>query len=305
MRTSQLDFRRQAVLLKIFLAPIGVLALLYWIGQKRPIPTDNDLALILVGGLVALLSVIPFGLRFREVLKIVDFKISAYVSAKVLTQSMFYYFFVPLSVGTEVSKFAKLKALNKHQTNSSIASAIVLDHVVGLLALMAASIVLYMLIQPISVRPDAGTVLLIIGAGITALIVLVWFFRSKSSIDVRNVFRKIASRKANILIALGYSLAMHTMIAAAVAIGSMYWEIDISYLEILFVLTGAFLFQMIPINFVGVGATEVAGVGLYVAAGLSLPEALTLVSLLYCYRLLIAITGGTWEFLDAWGSNPK
>ena len=86
MRTSQLDFRRQAVLLKIFLAPIGVLALLYWIGQKRPIPTDNDLALILVGGLVALLSVIPFGLRFREVLKIVDFKISAYVSAKVLTQ---------------------------------------------------------------------------------------------------------------------------------------------------------------------------------------------------------------------------
>lgn len=305
MRTSQLDFRRQAVLLKIFLAPIGVLALLYWIGQKRPIPTDNDLALILVGGLVALLSVIPFGLRFREVLKIVDFKISAYVSAKVLTQSMFYYFFVPLSVGTEVSKFAKLKALNKHQTNSSIASAIVLDHVVGLLALMAASIVLYMLIQPISVRPDAGTVLLIIGAGITALIVLVWFFRSKSSIDVRNVFRKIASRKANILIALGYSLAMHTMIAAAVAIGSMYWEIDISYLEILFVLTGAFLFQMIPINFVGVGATEVAGVGLYVAAGLSLPEALTLVSLLYCYRLLIAITGGTWEFLDAWGTNPK
>lgn len=305
MRTSQLDFRRQAVLLKIFLVPIGVLALLYWIGQKRPIPTDNDLALILVGGLVALLSVIPFGLRFREVLKIVDFKISTYVSAKVLTQSMFYYFFVPLSVGTEVSKFAKLKALNKHQTNSSIASAIVLDHVVGLLALMAASIVLYMLIQPISVRPDAGTVLLIIGAGITALIVLVWFFRSKSSIDVRNVFRKIASRKANILIALGYSLAMHTMIAAAVAIGSMYWEIDISYLEILFVLTGAFLFQMIPINFVGVGATEVAGVGLYVAAGLSLPEALTLVSLLYCYRLLIAITGGTWEFLDAWGSNPK
>lgn len=305
MRASQLDFRRQAVLLKIFLAPIGVLALLYWIGQKRPIPTDNDLALILVGGLVALLSVIPFGLRFREVLKIVDFKISAYVSAKVLTQSMFYYFFVPLSVGTEVSKFAKLKALNKHQTNSSIASAIVLDHVVGLLALMAASIVLYMLIQPISVRPDTGTVLLIIGAGITALIVLVWFFRSKSSIDVRNVFGKIASRKANILIALGYSLAMHTMIAAAVAIGSMYWEIDISYLEILFVLTGAFLFQMIPINFVGVGATEVAGVGLYVAAGLSLPEALTLVSLLYCYRLLIAITGGTWEFLDAWGSNPK
>ena len=305
MRSSHLDFRRQAVLLKILLAPIGVLALLYWAGQKRPISTDNDIALLLAGSLVALISVIPFGLRFREILKIIDFEITAYTSAKVLTQSMFYYFFVPLSVGTEVSKFAKLKALNKNHSTSGIASAIVLDHLVGLLALMATSVFLFLVIGPISVRLDNTTIFLIAGAGITALICLVFFFRSKSSINIQFIVEKLSSQKANVLIALVYSLLMHTIIAAAVAIGARYWEIEISYLEILFVLTGAFLFQMVPINLIGVGATEVAGVGLYVAAGLSLPESLTLVSLLYCYRVLIAITGGAWEFLEAWGSGAK
>lgn len=305
MRSSQLDLRRQAVLLKILLAPVGVLALLYWAAQKRPISTDNDIALILAGAVVAVLSIIPFGLRFREVLKIIDFEISGYNSAKVLTQSMFYYFFVPLSVGTEVSKFAKLKALNNNSATSSVASAIVLDHLVGLLALVITSICLYLLVQPISVRLDINTILMIIGAGVIALGCLVFFVRSKLSIHVRFIVAKLASQKTTLVIALSYSLLMHIMIAAAVTIGARYWEIDISYVDILFVLTGAFLFQMIPINFVGVGATEVAGVGLYVASGLSLAESLTLVSLLYCYRVLIAIIGGAWEFLDAWGSNPK
>ena len=47
----------------------------------------------------------------------------------------------------------------------------------------------------------------------------------------------------------------------------------------------------------GVGAGDVAGTGLYLALGLSMPDALTLVSLLYCYRLAMAAVGGLWELL--------
>lgn len=300
MLSTLLDFRRQTVIAKILLAPIGVGALLYWIVQKRPVTTDNDTSLLIFGGLLALLSVIPFALRFREVMKVIRLEISGFTATRILTQSMFYYFFIPLSVGTEVSKFAKLKNLNRNQSSSSIASAIVIDHIVGLFVLFVASIGLYLFIRPISVRIDGSTALLIIAAGLAALTALLFFFRSRPSIDLRLIVKTLISHKANLFLASGYSLVMHTLIAAAVAFGASYWAIPISYLEILFVLTGAFLFQMIPLNFIGVSAIEVAGAGLYMAVGLSVSEALTLVSLLYCYRVLIALVGGAWEFGDAW-----
>ena len=71
----QLDIQRQTVLAKILLAPIGVAALLYWISQKRPIPTSADATLLTMGALIALLSIVPFALRLREVLKVIDFDI--------------------------------------------------------------------------------------------------------------------------------------------------------------------------------------------------------------------------------------
>lgn len=295
----QLDIQRQTVLAKILLAPIGVAALLYWISQKRPIPTSADATLLTMGALIALLSIVPFALRLREVLKVIDFDISSITTTRILTQSMFYYFFIPLSVGTEVSKFAKLKNLDKNRSSSSIASAIVLDHIVGLTVLVGMSICLYLLIKPITVRIDSTTTALILVGGIAVFGALFVFLKSKPNIDFNEIRKKLSSRKTNLLLATVYSSIMHTLIAAAITVGAGHWQIDISYLEILFVLTGAFLFQMVPINFIGVGAIEVAGAGLYLAVGLSVSESLTLVSLLYCYRILIAFIGGVWEFVDA------
>ena len=108
-----------------------------------------------------------------------------------------------------------------------------------------------------------------------------------------------------LVLALACSLLMHLLIAAAVFCGALHWQIEISYLQVLFVLTGAFLFQMVPINLVGVGAIEIAGAGLYLAVGLTMSQAISLVSLLYCYRILIALVGGLWEFVDGWRAQQR
>ena len=62
---------------------------------------------------------------------------------------------------------------------------------------------------------------------------------------------------------------------------------------------------MVPINVIGVSAIEIAGAGLYLAVGLTVAEALGLVSLLYCYRILIALLGGLWEFIDGWRTQQS
>ena len=88
---------------------------------------------------------------------------------------------------------------------------------------------------------------------------------------------------------------MQLLLAAAVHTGGGALGIEIAYLEILFVLTASLIFQAVPVNVGGVGVADVAGTGLYVALGLALPAAILLVSVMYFYRIAIAIVGGLWE----------
>lgn len=297
------EVRRQATVAKIIFAPLGVLALIYWVSRQRSLVVDTDITLLLLGAVLALLSVVPFALRLQKVLSVIELQISNLTATRILSQSMFYYFFVPLSVGTELSKFAKLQHLDQNRSSTSIASAILLDHFVGLSVLLVLSSSLYAIVQPIKVDLDTTTLALIAIGVCLALIGLAILSKSKPKLNPHHLIKLIKLQKGKLLVASIYSILMHLLIAAAVATGALHWQIDISYLEILFVLTGAFLFQMIPINFIGVSAIEVAGAGLYLAVGLPATEALMLVSLLYCYRVLIALIGGGWEFTDAWSQN--
>ena len=294
------NLNQRAVFAKIALAPAGVAALLYWAAQHGTVTLDTEPSLLLLGATLALLSMVPFSLRLRKVLALIDYRLSEVEIVRIQTQSMFYYFFVPLSVGTEVSKFAKLKNLRPNHGATQIASTILLDHMVGLSVLVALSVGLFATINPVVVQLNQSAMYLLAAGGIFAAI-LGWIILSaKQPQIVSSIIATITGNKRNLALAGVYSLIMHLLIAGAVTAGAINWHIDISFLEVLFVLTGAFLFQMIPINLIGVGAIEIAGTGLYLAIGLTISEAVSLVSLLYCYRILIALVGGVWEFIDAW-----
>ena len=294
------NLNQRAVFAKIALAPVGVAALLYWASQHGTVTLNAELSLLLIGATLTLLSVFPFSLRLREVLKLIDYQISELEIVRIQTQSMFYYFFVPLSVGTEVSKFAKLKNLRPGVGSKQIASTILLDHFVGLVVLILLSIGLFLAIDPVVVQFNQTTIYWLFGGGALAGIFGWMYLRTKNPFIVKSILAAIGGNKRKLALAGSYSLIMHLLIAGAVTAGAINWHIDISYLEVLFVLTGAFLFQMIPISLIGVGAIEIAGTGLYLAIGLTISEAVSLVSLLYCYRILIALVGGVWEFVDAW-----
>ena len=296
---------QHAVLAKILLAPLGVAALLYWVSQEQTLPMDSNPLLLMAGAILALVSLLPFALRLREVLKVVDYDAPPVDSLRILTQSMFYYFFVPLSVGTEVSKFAKLGNLRPQYPKSKLASGIVLDHIVGLAVLIIISLSLYIGIEPIIVEIKQTTVALIAAGSVLLMTGAAVYVLKKRKHQLQQMLVLALVRKKQLALAIFYSLIMHAVIAAAVFAGALHWHIEISYLQVLFVMTGAFLFQMVPFNVIGVSAIEFAGAGLYLAVGLSVAEALSLVSLLYCYRVLIALVGGLWEFADGWRTQQR
>ena len=296
---------RHAITAKIIFAPLGAAALIYWASREQSFEIQTNPWLLVIGGLFALCSLIPFALRLRQVLKIIDFGLSSADSLRILTQSMFYYFFVPLSVGTEVSKFAKLQNIDPLYPKGMLASGIVLDHLVGLAVLIVMSLGLYFGIEPFVVQIKQHTALV---TAICALLIvigtLIYLSKSKKLV-AEQILKHCVLHQKQLVLALACSLLMHLLIAAAVFCGALHWQIEISYLQVLFVLTGAFLFQMVPINLVGVGAIEIAGAGLYLAVGLTMSQAISLVSLLYCYRILIALVGGLWEFVDGWRAQQR
>ena len=102
-----------------------------------------------------------------------------------------------------------------------------------------------------------------------------------------------------LVVAVGVSLIMHLLFASGVYLGSLGWHIPISWPDVLFVVATSLMFQAIPLNVAGVGATEMAASGLYLAIGLPLPAALLLTSLPVLFRLLAGVIGGVWDLLPA------
>lgn len=283
---------------KIVLLPLGVAALCYWASQERSIrPSAGWHGSLLLGVLISQISIYVFALRFRRVMNIVGLRIGVIDSLKIHTLSMFYHFFVPLSIGAEVTKFVKLRAFAPDRGPMLTAGGIVLDHMIGLGALMAISIGLLVALEPVVIDFHLRILTIVIATGMAVGATVVLRSRIGSSSEMKDFLNQLRGHKADLLSAFGLSLVMQLLLAAAVFAGSLGWGLHIGYSEILFVLTGAFIFQAIPFNFAGVGVAELAGTGLYVALGLPLSDAVLLVSLMYCYRILMALIGGLWELL--------
>jgi hypothetical protein len=85
------------------------------------------------------------------------------------------------------------------------------------------------------------------------------------------------------------------VLAAGIWIGAEAWGVAIDPTEVLVALAGTLLFQLIPVNLVGVSFGEVAAVAIYMAYGLSRPDAVLLTTIAYLQRLAAALLGGGLE----------
>jgi uncharacterized membrane protein YbhN (UPF0104 family) len=238
--------------------------------------------------------------RFRATLRVVDLQLGCGQAFRLSARALFYHFFVPLSVGNDLTRFTLCRAAAPPGSALLIASGIVLDHVIGtaaLLLLVSASGVVVTRCGGISPHILAAIGL----AGGLLLIAGVRAGRRRWS-RLAAWRARLGAHRPDIVQALLLSLVMQNLLALAVYQGAQGWGIEIGYREILWVLTCGALLQVIPLNLGGLHLGDVLGAGLYVALGLPLTEALLLCSLLYCFRLTLAMTGGV---LDALPGNRR
>jgi len=271
-------------------------AIVLWAWQSRPAALAAHWHGLLVPGvLLSLLSLLAYAARFRRVMRMLDLPFTFIDGLRIVSFAVFCQFFVPLGAGAELSKYLKLRGLAPERRALVSAAGIVLEHLLGLVALLMIAGVLFALMRPfaidVSITMMVGCALMVVVLAASVLLRR----QGRIGLGARQVLARLGAHKRDAALVLAWSLLMHVLLAAAVHVGSLGWHIGISYWQILFVLAAASVLQAVPATLVGVGLADVAGAGLYVALGLPLAEALLLVSLLYCYRLLVAVLGGLWE----------
>lgn len=287
---------RALLWLRIAVLTGGVPVLIYWALSEQALGLEQGFGVTLAAGIVlSQLAIVVYACRFRTSLTIVGIQLGVLETLRINTLSLFYQFFVPMSVGADITKLVKLKA-RRHRSVASV-SGIVLDHFVGLLGLLLLAGTVMAWRRPLALNVDVGivvvlTVVLMVLAGLAAV-----FWVRRRRFALRELVQIMSNARLRLAAAMALALLMHVLMAAAIYVASLGWGLPIGYTDILFVMTTALIFQAVPVNIAGLGLTEVAGTGLYVALGVPLAGAVLLVSLLYVYRLLAAIIGGLWDLL--------
>lgn len=295
---AALQFRRGTLAsLRLVVVTLGIFVLMVWAAREIGL---RGSALghwsMLPGALLCGLSVFVYALRFRYAMSVFEVELGVVQALRISTLSLFYHCFLPLSAGADLTKFIKLRRIAPAGRPLFMAGGIVLDHLIGLICLLAMTVVLGSELHAVRHAVDPVKALL----ALLTVTLLVWLFVHRRVAALASgdaVLERISRHKGDLLAAAALSVLMQCLTAAAVYAGSRGWQLDVGYLDILFVLTASFVLQAIPLNLVGVGAADLAGAALYVGLGLPPAAAVLLVSLMYAYRLLIAAIGGLWDLL--------
>jgi uncharacterized membrane protein YbhN (UPF0104 family) len=270
---------------------IGVCALIYSLSNDNTTDVTSNWGLWFVTGFfVSQISFYTYSWRFCKVARLMEIQLSGLESLRINIQGLFYHFFLPFSSGADFAKFFKLKT---HQTGKQERmKAIILDHFLGVFALLLIVGFLMTFKDPAFKNLQISYFVSI--AICLAIPLLFWicknYFASLKEFTIMNI-REIVKIFAS-------SIAMQALLSLSVKLASLDLGIEISYLDILFVMSLSMIFHAVPLHLLGIGLVEIMGSALYMTIGLSPAEAIQMVSILYFFRLTTAIMGGAWELLN-------
>jgi uncharacterized membrane protein YbhN (UPF0104 family) len=273
------------------LVVIGLFALIYNLRTNSSIDITSKWGLLVGAGfLISQISFYVYSWRFRRVASLMAIQLSAVDSLRLNMQGLFYHFFLPFSAGADFAKFFKLKM---HQNSKQLRlRAIILDHSVGVFSLLLIATFLLSYKEPPFEYPQMNY---LISAGICLTILTIIVVWKKYFVSIKKFF---IINIPEIVAIFASSVAMQTLLSLAIWVASLDLGMNISYMDVLFVMSLSMIFNAVPVHFLGIGLTEIMGSALYISIGLSPVEAIQMVSFLYVFRLTTAVMGGGWELLD-------
>ncbi len=293
--------QRWLVVGKIALVLAGLGLLVRW-ALAGLAPTDGSGALHLapVGLVAAVLlnqaALFAAALRLRSTLAAFGVRLTAGQAMAIHLRSLFYFFFVPLSVGLEVSRYLDIRRLDADVPARTLVLVLLLDRVLGLVAAVAALAAFAYLVLPASVWAQINGRWLVLGAlAVLAagggLVLLHRPWRERAT----DLLRVLRAGSVRLLVPVLLSLLALALVCASVYVVAAASGWAAGFAEIAFALSASLLGMALPLSLLGVTVGEATGVGVMALLGLAPALAVMLVSLAYVGRLLGAVQGAALE----------
>jgi uncharacterized membrane protein YbhN (UPF0104 family) len=289
------------ILVKMLLVVGGLALLLHWaLGSLPGDTTSLTLTGILLALLINQVSLYTAALRLRATLAAFDIPITSGQAFSIHLRSLFYFFFVPMSVGLEISRFIAIRRLVPSAASKPLIIALLLDRALGMAAALLSVVGLAFVVVPSTVWRTAP-----VGWGLAvlaAILVLAALPLAHRGLRARilALLRTILALAPRLVVPMLWSiltLALGGTMLYAFASSS---GIGIGWLTMVFVLATSLLGMAVPISLLGAGLGEVVGVGTFAFLGITPAAAVLFASVIYCGRLVGAMQGALIELrMDA------
>jgi hypothetical protein len=294
---------RGLVLLKMGLVLVGLGFLMVWAGEGLPAErlslSSTALILTLVLYQAALFAA---ALRLQGTLAACGITITARQALTIHLRSLFYFFFVPMSVGYEITRFLAVRRIDAAASVKQVVIALLLDRVLGLLAALLALAALAGVVLPAAVWAEID-LNWVLAAVLTALLLgAAAMAHGSLRRQVWGLLSALGPIWPRLALPTLYSLAALALVCASVFAFAAGSGIRVDWAPVSFALSASLLGMAIPVSLLGVTLGEVAGVGTLALIGLTPGVAVLLTSVAYCGRLFGAMQGAV---IELWGDAGR
>lgn len=293
--------------IKLLLVPAGLIALAASLLDDPRFPHLSIGPLPILAALALnQVALLLFAIRMKAVMGAFGVPVSVPQSLRIHLQSMFYFFALPMTVGLEVARFAKIKRLlGDRADNAGLSYALLADRMVGALAavLVAAALLPFVGVPVLKLeRAIPGWV----AAGLGAC-VLVGGYVARSALrrHLEQALDLARKGRGALAAALAVALVTHVTFILGVQVAAAGMGLGIATAQTLFAISAAMLFVVIPVSFAGVSPVEAACAALLVGLGVPIEAAAVLALIAYLAKLVAAFEGGAWEMLEGGGQLAR
>jgi uncharacterized membrane protein YbhN (UPF0104 family) len=283
---------------------VGVPALLIWLltqvtGATLSSSVLSDVPSLVAGFVVNQIALCVFAARMQLVLGLFGIGIGWAHALRIHLQSMFYFFALPMTVGLEVSRFLKIRQVAPAATVVQTSSALLVDRLLGAGSALATAALCIPFVRA-AIAPDLrGWTWLLAGLlalGAASGLLLLW---PRARRLLTDAWRLTHGRRRGLVGLLALSMIMHALFAAGVLLVAKGIGLPLGFVDTLFAVAGGMLLVALPVSVAGLGPAEAGTAGLFVAMGYALPVALAASTLPYLLRLVGALEGAAWEFIES------
>lgn len=293
---------RWRVALKLALVCLGLVLLVRWAAaalQAQGLGALHLAVWALVSGLVFnQLALLAAALRLRATLAAFGVAITVGQSFAIHLRSLFYFFFVPFSVGQELSRYLCIRKLDPVVSGKRLLIALLLDRVLGLVAALGAIAALAVFVLPTGFWQGwqpwwalLALLLLALGGALAA-----------AHAPLRERLRELAQVAWSLSFRLLWptllsfvALALVCLSVYVIAVGAG-WAVGLG--QVTFALSTALLGMAVPLSLFGATLGELTGVGVLALLGIAPALAVVLISVAYVWRLFSAMQGALVEMWD-------